>query len=311
MGKTIIDLSDRFESSIKYRISTGIIALDRIIGGGIPSGRLTEFYGGESTAKSRLLAHILAQTQKIGGIAVLIDTERALDEGLIRLTGLDVKSLVYPSVDKIKSIEDIYQALEDTARIIRPKYPDAPIVFGWDSVAATPGHEDLVKEVGRSEASMRRAKLIGDGLRKYLASDIVKAQLTVVFINQIRERTDVMFGDKTDTPGGRAIKHAASLRIAMRIIGAIRDEETKEQIGTRLQLFVRKSRVSPPFGVINFEMYVDKPISQYAGLLDYMVRHKEVKQSGGWYSFLDEEKKFRASDFPKEYERWVNKTKKK
>jgi len=299
-----IDLSKRFKKLSKYCVSTGIIAFDRVIGGGIPSGRLTEFYGGESTAKSRLVNHILAETQKVGGVGILVDTERALDEGLIALTGVDPEKLIYPDPEKIETIEDVFNLLDEAIKAIRPQYSDAPITFVWDSVAATPGMEDMEKEIGRNEASMRRAKIIGDGLRKFIPL-VYKNQICLVFVNQIRDKINVMYGDQTDTPGGRAIKFWASLRLGMKITGKIKDETTKEQIGTKLELFVRKSKVSKPFGVVNFEMYVDEPISPYAGLLDYMKRHGEVKYLGaGKYCFVGNEKEtFTKAEFSKAYEK--------
>lgn len=306
-----IDLGKRFDEIVKYRVSTGIKAFDIVTYGGIPSGRLTEFSGGEATAKSRLVAHIIAETQKAGGVAVLADTEKALDRGLIDLTGVDLGALIYPDPEKITSVEDIYTSLEKTIDVIRPQYPDKPITFVWDSVAATPGMEDLEKEIGRNEAGMRRAKLIGEGLRKYLAS-VYSAHIILIFVNQLRDKMNVMFGDRSDTPGGRSIKHLASLRIGMKIVGKIKDEQTKEQIGTHVELLVKKNRVGFPFGMVNFEMPVFEPISEYAGLLDYMKRHGELKHLGqGRYQFIEEEETFTKDQFPEAYKKWKKKISKK
>ena len=306
-----IDLTQRFAKLVKYRVPTGIVAFDRVIGGGIPSGRLTEFFGGESTAKSRLVAHIIAQVQKAGGVAVLNDTEKALDQGLVDLTGVDLKTIIYPDPEKIETVEDIYASLENTIKVIRPKYPDKPILFAWDSVAATPGREDLEKELGRNEAGMRLAKLIGEGLKKYLV-DVYKSQIILIFVNQIRDKMNVMFGNKVDTPGGRQVKFLASLRIGMKIIGAIRDDQTKEQIGTKLELLVRKSKVSPPFGKVHFEMPVSASIDEYAGLLDYQMRHEEVLHlGGGKYIFIDDDKEtaFTKASYSEAYEDWMKRKK--
>lgn len=301
-----IDLTARFKKLIKYRVSTGIVAFDIVTGGGIPSGRLTEFFGGESTAKSRLVAHIIAQVQRAGGIAVLNDTEKALDQGLVDLTGVDLKKIIYPDPEKIKSVEDIYESLEKTIKVIRPKYPDKPVAFFWDSVAATPGKEDLEKELGRNEAGMRLAKLIGEGLRKYLG-DIYSSQIILVFVNQIRDKMNVRFGDKTDTPGGRQVKFLASLRLGMKIIGSIRDKQTEEQVSTKLELLVRKSKVCPPFGKVHFEMPVSASIDRYAGLLDYMRRHGEATiTSGNKYKFIGkDEPEWTKAEFPEAYEEWI------
>jgi len=304
-----IDLSERFKKLVKYRVSTGIVVLDRITGGGIPSGRLTEFFGGESTAKSRLCAHIITETQKAGGVAVLNDVEKALDQGLVDLTGVDMDALIYPDPEEIKSVEDVYESLENTIEVIRPLYPDKPVVFIWDSVAATPQQEDLEKDIGRAEVSMRRAKLIGDGLKKYL-SDVYRNQITLIFVNQITDKINVMFGDRTTTPGGRQIKFLASLRLGMKVIGSVKDDQTKEQIGTEIQLLVKKSKVCPPFGIANLEVPAFDPIGKYAGLLDYMKRHEELIHLGaGKYQFAgDTSHWWKKSEFGKAYEDWKKRT---
>jgi len=306
-----IDLTERFKKLVKYRVSTGIIALDIITNGGIPSGRLTEFFGGESTAKSRLVAHIIAEIQRVGGIAVLNDTEKALDQGLVDLTGVNMDALIYPDPEEITSVEDIFKSLEDTINIVKPQYPDKPVAFIWDSVAATPGQKELEEEIGRPEASMLRAKLIGSGLKKYLPA-VYKNQITLIFVNQIQDRMNVMFGDQTTTPGGRQIKFLASLRLGMKIIGAIKDDQTKEQIGTTIQMLVKKSKVGPPFGIVNFEMPAFDSIDKYAGLMDYMRRHEEVIHLGaGRYQFVGEnEPEWKKDDFSIAYEGWKKRTEK-
>jgi len=306
-----IDLRQRFKKLVKYRISTGIVALDIVTSGGIPSGRLTEFYGGESTAKSRLCAHIMAEIQKAGGIAVLNDVEKALDQGLVDLTGVDVDKLIYPNPGENISVEDIFDSLENTIKIIRPKYPDKPIGFFWDSVAATPTRKELEEEIGKPEASMLRAKLIGSGLKKYLP-DIYKNHIILIFVNQIQDKMNVLFGDRTTTPGGWQIKFLASLRLGMKIVGSIRDKQTKEQIGTMVQMLVKKSKVGPPFGIVNFEMPAFDPIDKHAGLLDYMKRHEEVIHLGqGRYQFVGEnEPEWTKENFPLAYEGLMERIKK-
>jgi len=298
-----IDLSGHFDRLIKFRVPTGILAFDRVIGGGIPAGKLTEIYGDFSSGKSRIACHILAETQKLDGIAVLIDTERALDRGLVDLTGLDLENLLYPNPDEqLNSLEDVFRIIETAVLTIRDEYPDKLLTIVWDSVAATPGIEDLEKEIGRNEASMRRAKVISDGLKKVM-NVVHKHKICLVFINQIRDRIGIMFGENITTVGGRALKFSASLRIHCKIIGKIRDDEkTKEVIGMRGQFLVGKSRVSKPFQLVNFEMFVDRPIDRFSGLLDYMVRHGEMEGNKGWYNFPGEEKKFRASEFAGFYE---------
>lgn len=307
-----IDLSAEFKESVKYKISTGIVALDIVTNGGIPSGRLTEFFGGESTSKSRLCAHIIAGIQKAGGIAVLNDVEKALDQGLVDLTGVDTDKLIYPNPGENTTVEDIFDSLENTIKVIRPEYPDKPIGFFWDSVAATPSRKELVEEIGKPEASMLRAKLIGSGLRKYLP-DIYRNHIILIFVNQIQDKINVLFGDRETTPGGRQIKFLASLRLGMKIVGSIKDDQTKEQIGTYIQMLVKKSKIGPPFGIVNFEMPAFSPIDKHAGLLDYMVRHEEIihpaKSRKYWFVGESEEQAFEAKNFSKAYDDWKGRMK--
>lgn len=297
----LINLSGRLEEMIKFRVPTGILAIDRVLGGGIPSGRLTELYGDFSTGKSRLAYHILAQAQQQNGIAVLVDTERAFSEGLASLTELDTANLIYPDPNEIITIEDVFKCLETCISVFREPPSDQLVVLIWDSVAATPGMEDLENELGANTAAMRRAKVISDGLKK-LMHDVYKHNIALIFINQIREKMGVMYGEKVETVGGKALKFTASLRVHVHLDGKIKNEKTQELDGYKGRLEVEKSRVSRPFGVVNFEMLTEKPIDKYSGLLDYLVRHGEIEGKAGWFNFPGEEKKFRADDFPAVYE---------
>lgn len=302
----LIDLSGRMEEMIKYRVPTGLVAVDRVMGGGIPSGRLTELYGDFSTGKSRLLYHILAQTQKVGGVPVLVDTEKAFSYGLASLTGLDPTNLIYPDPNEIKTIEDVFECLTDCVSVYRGDRSDQLMVLGWDSVASTPGIEDLENALGANTAAMRRAKVISDGLKK-LMIEVYRNNVALVFVNQIREKIGVLYGEKVETVGGKALKYTASLRVHVHISGKIHNEKTKELDGYTGRLEVEKSRVSRPFGIVNFEMRTDEPIHPLSGLLDYMVRHGEVESSGGWFNLPGEQKKFRTDDFPEVYEAMIAK----
>jgi recombination protein RecA len=302
-----INLEDKINELVKFRVPTGILAIDRVVGGGIPAGKLTEIYGDFSTGKSRIACHVIAETQRLGGRAILIDTERALDQGLVDLTGVSLKgdSFFYPNPDtELRSIEDVFRIVETGMKLLREDDPDKLLTIVWDSVAATPGLEDIEKEIGRNEASMRRAKVISDGLKKIMAQ-VYQSKTCLIFINQIRDKIGVLYGEKVDTVGGRMIKFTASLRIHCFLSGAIRNEETKEIEGYKGRIEVTKSRVCRPFGVVNFEMRTDEPIDKYSGLLDYMVRHGEVISTAGWYAFPGSTKKFRLVDFPQEYEEYV------
>jgi len=303
-----INLSDRISELVKFRVPTGILAIDRVIGGGIPAGKLSEIYGDFSTGKSRIACHVIAETQRLGGRAILIDTERSLDQGLVDLTGIKLDdTFFYPDPDtELKTIEDVFRVMESGIKLLREDDPNALLTIVWDSVAATPGLEDLEKEIGRNEASMRRAKVISDGLKKIM-SKVYQSKTCLIFTNQIRDKIGVLYGEKVDTVGGRMIKFTASLRLHCFLAGGIRNETTKELDGYKGRLECAKSKVCRPFGVVNFEMLTDKPIDRYAGMLDYMVRHGELESIAGWYKFPESTKKFRGDDFVKNYEEFLEK----
>jgi len=305
-----IDLTERFSTLVKYRIPTGIIAIDTVTHG-IPSGKITEIYGGWSAGKTRLILHIIVQTLKLGGYAVLVDNERALEAGLCDLVGLDVahSKFIYVNPDIIETVEDVFEFIENTIDVVREKDSDGFLSIFWDSLAATPTEEEMTKKFGEDTniAAARRAKLIGQGIRR-LSSKMFKTHSCLVIVNQIRDRFDVQFGDKTSTPGGKAVKFHSSLRIKLQLIKRISDKKTREQIGNEVKLVVEKSRIGFPFGVVNFEMLVAEPINKYAGLLDYMIRHGEIihpeKSKKYWFKGESEEKSFEKKDFIKEYEKW-------
>jgi len=302
----LIDLGARLNDLVKFRVPTGFIVLDTITGGGFPAGRLVEVLGDFSSGKSRLAYHIMAMTQKLGGTAMLLDEERALDEGLVDLTGVDILTLVYPDPNEVDTVEKVFETIENGIEIFRVDNPDGLLTIVWDSVAATPGIEDLENELGAPMGAARRAKVISDGLKKIMK--IVYAEkICLIFINQIREKLNVLYGDKIDSIGGKAIKYAASLRLHCHLAGKIKNEQTAELDGYKGRVVVEKSRVCRPFGVWNFEMLTDRPIDKYAGLLDYYVRHEIVEKTGGWYSFNNTSLKFHEDDFPKIYEEWAQK----
>jgi len=308
-----IDLSKQFAKLVKYRIPTGIIAVDRIIHGGVPSGKITELYGGWSAGKSRLLLHIIAQTLRLGGWAVLIDEERALEAGLCDLVGLDVnhQKLIVVDPDDIETVEDVFTFIEQTIDVIRAEDPDGFLLIGWDSLASTPTKEDLKENEDIGEkvniAGARRAKLVGRGLRR-VSSKLFKTHSCLVIVNQLIDRFDVMFGSATTTPGGKAVKFHSSLRMKLTLIKKMKDKKTEEQIGNNVKLVIEKSRIGIPFGVVKFEMLVHKPIDKHAGLLDYMERHGEVDKLGSnKYRFVGEKRtseEFKTKDFPEAYKKW-------
>lgn len=306
-----IDLSARFAEQIKYRVSTGNIAFDRAIGGGIPSGKLTEFYGGESSWKSALLLCILAEAQRLGGIAMLMDVERSLEKGLVDITGIDMDMLIYPEPNELETLEDVFDKIAAAIELMREFNSDGLLVIGLDSLAVLPSKEELDRDewhVGPGAA--RRAAVIGDALKK-LMPRIYKSNACLIFINQIRDKIAVQYGAKTEAPGGRQVKFWASLRLKMQLAGSIKDDKTKEQVGSKVNLLVAKSKVCVPFREVNFEIPVNQPISRYSGLLDFMIRHSEVTQVGSWYHFPDEDKKWQKKDFEVKYKEKFEKEDKK
>lgn len=312
-----IDLSKQFAKLVKYRIPTGIIAVDRIIHGGVPSGKITELYGGWSAGKTRLLLHIIAQTLRLGGWAVLIDEERALEAGLCDLVGLDVNhpKFIVVDPDDIETIEEVFTFISQTIDIIRTEDPDGFLLIGWDSLASTPAKDDLKENEDIGEkvniAGARRAKLVGRGLRK-VSSKLFKTHSCLVIVNQLIDRFDVMFGSATTTPGGKAVKFHSSLRMKLTLLKKMRDKKTEEQIGNNVRLVIEKSRIGAPFGQVNFEMLIDRPIDEYAGLLDYLVRHSEIEKLGqGWYKYPNFDRKFKEKDFPENYEEQLKNAKSK
>ena len=297
-----IDLTKRFAELVKFRVPTGILAFDRVFGGGVPAGKLTELYGDFSSGTSRIACHVLAETQRLGGMAALLDTERSLDTGLVELTGIDPATLVYPDPDtKLGSIEDVFERIKDIMKFREQNHKEL-LTIVWDSVAATPGMEDLEKEIGRSEASMRRAKVISDGLKQIMA-EVYRSKTALIFTNQIRDKIGVMYGEKVDTVGGRALKFTAAVRAHCHLAGKLKDEKTEEQAGNKGRLVIEKCKVGKPFGMVRFEMMAHEPLNRYTGLLDYMVRHGEVEDVGrGWFKFPGARSNFRAADFPELYE---------
>jgi len=280
----ILDLSKVLDDLVKFRIPTGIRGIDLIIGGGIPASRLTEIYGDFTTGKSRLLYHILAICQKMGGYAILLDQERGYSSGLAELTGLDHNRLIYADPDKIITIEDIFECIKISINVLREADPDCLIAIGWDSVAMGVTREDLEsKDLSVATSAARRAKVIGDGLRKIMPL-VYKNKICLIFINQIRDRIGVMYGEKIDTVGGKMIKFAASLRLHCYLAGKIKEETDTSNVdiirGFKGRLVVDKSKICRPFEYCEFQMFVDKPIDVYSGLRDVLVRRGEIIDLG-------------------------------
>ena len=256
-------------------IPTGALNLDAAIGiGGIPRGRITEIYGPESSGKTTLCLHVIANAQKTGGVAALIDAEHALDIEYARTLGVDIENLLVSQPDTGE------QALEIAEMLIRSNAVDVVVV---DSVAALVPRAEIEGEMGDSHVGLQ-ARLMSQALRK-LTGAVNRSHTCVIFTNQIREKIGVMFGNPETTTGGRALKFYASLRLDIRRIGAIK--EGQELTGNRTRVKVVKNKVAPPFKQAEFDVMYNEGISHTGLLVDIGVENDIVNKSGAWFSFGD------------------------
>jgi recombination protein RecA len=272
-------------------ISTGAINLDSAIGiGGIPRGRIVEIYGPESSGKTTLCLHVIANAQRAGGIAAFIDAEHALDVGYSRRLGVNVDNLLVSQPDTGE------QALEIAEVLIRS---NAVAVVVIDSVAALVPRAEIEGEMGDSHVGLQ-ARLMSQALRK-LTGAVARSQTSVIFTNQIREKIGVMYGSPETTSGGRALKFYASLRMDIRRIGAIKDGT--DIIGNRTRVKVVKNKCAPPFKEAEFDILYNVGISHESLLIDIGVEAGIVEKAGSWYSYGDlrlGQGKENARDFLKE-----------
>jgi recombination protein RecA len=256
-------------------IPTGAINLDAAIGiGGIPRGRITEIYGPESSGKTTLCLHVIANAQKIGGVAAFIDAEHALDIEYARKLGVDVDNLLVSQPDTGE------QALEIADVLVRSGAVDVVVV---DSVAALVPRAEIEGEMGDSHVGLQ-ARLMSQALRK-LTGAINRSNTSVIFTNQIREKIGVMFGSPETTTGGRALKFYASLRMDVRRIGSIKDKEVL--VGNKTRVKVVKNKVAPPFKQADFDIMFNVGIDHYGIIVDLGVENEVIQKSGAWFSFGD------------------------
>jgi recombination protein RecA len=254
-------------------IPTGSIALDLALGvGGIPRGRVTEIFGPESSGKTTLAQHVLAEAQKRGGVVAFIDVEHALDPGYARACGVNVDELLVSQPDTGE------QALEITETLIRSSGIDCVVV---DSVAALVPRAEIEGEMGDSFVGVQ-ARLMSQALRK-LTGAVSRSNTALVFTNQLREKIGVMFGNPETTPGGRALKFYASVRLDIRRIETIKSGT--DPVGSRIRVKVVKNKVAPPFRVAEFDIMYGTGISREGGLLDVGVATELVDKTGAWFTY--------------------------
>lgn len=256
-------------------ITTGSISLDAALGvGGVPTGRIIEIYGPESSGKTTVCLHIISEAQKKGGMAAFIDTEHALDTGYAQKLGVDVSNLL------ISQPEYGEQALEICETLVRSNALDVIIV---DSVAALTPRAEIEGEMGDSMMGMQ-ARLMSQALRKLTAA-VSKSKVVLIFTNQLRDKIGVMFGSPETTTGGKALKFYASIRMDIRRIGQIKDGT--ETIGNRTRIKVVKNKVAPPFREVEFDIMYNEGISKSGDLVDLAVTKEIIKKGGAWFTYED------------------------
>jgi len=269
-------------------IPTGSIALDLALGvGGIPRGRIVEIFGPESSGKTTVCQHVIAEAQRRGGVAAFIDVEHALDPGYARACGVNVDELLVSQPDTGE------QALEITETLIRSGGIDCVVV---DSVAALVPRAEIEGEMGDSFVGIQ-ARLMSQALRK-LTGAVSRSNTSLIFTNQLREKIGVMFGNPETTPGGRALKFYASVRLDIRRIETIKTGT--ESVGNRVRVKVVKNKVAPPFRVAEFDVMYGEGISKEGGLLDVGVAMDVVNKTGAWFTF-DETRLGQGREASKEF----------
>lgn len=273
----LMKLSDSVTDPTITTISSGSILLDEALGvGGFPRGRIIEIYGPESSGKTTLSLHAIAEAQKAGGIAAFIDAEHALDPVYARKIGVNTDELWISQPDNGE------QALEITESLVRSGAVDIIVV---DSVAALTPQAEIDGEMGDSHMGLQ-ARLMSQALRK-LTGILSKSHTTIIFINQIRMKIGIMFGNPETTTGGNALKFYSSIRIEVRKIESI-SKSADEIIGNRVRIKIVKNKVAPPFKKIELDMLFGEGLSYYGSILDAAIKYDMVNKSGSWYSYRDE-----------------------
>lgn len=272
----IMRLGDEASALRPEVIPTGLLALDLALGvGGMPRGRIIEIYGSEGSGKTTLALHVAAETQKLGGTVAFIDAEHALDPTYARSIGVNVDDLLVSQPDTGE------QALEICEMLVRSGAVDLVII---DSVAALVPKAEIEGEMGDVHMGLQ-ARLMSQAMRKLTAS-VSRSRAMIIFINQVREKIGVMFGDPTTTTGGRALKFYSTIRIDVRRIGSIK--QGNDVTGNRITIKVVKNKMAPPFRQIEADLIFGKGFSKSSNLIDLAVERGIIKKSGAWFSFREE-----------------------
>ena len=299
-----LDGSDTTPTDIKDFVSTGSTMLDLAISnkpnGGIAVGRITEINGLESSGKSLLGAHILAETQRKGGVAVYIDTETSVSTEFLGAIGVDVESMLYLHLE---TVEDIFSAIEEIVAKVRESDKDRLVTILVDSLAAATTKVELEAEFDKDGWATSKAIILSKAMRK-ITQMIGRQKIVLVFTNQLRQKLGVMFGDPWTTSGGKALPFHASTRIRLKNLGQIKDKKNNN-IGMKMRAQVIKNRLGPPMRHADFELYFETGIDDDGSWLKVMKEHKLVKQGGAWYTMLNhksKELKFQSKDWSEQLE---------
>ena len=285
-----LDGSDSTPTDIKEFISTGSSTLDLAISnkpnGGIAVGRITEINGLESSGKSLLGAHILAETQKKDGIAVYIDTETSVSQDFLEVLGVDMGKMLYLHLE---TVEEIFEAIEEIVTKVRESDKDRLVTIMVDSLAAASTKVEIEADFEKDGWATSKAIIISKAMRK-ITQLIGREKIALVFTNQLRQKLGVMFGDPWTTSGGKALPFHASTRIRLKNMGQIKDSK-KNVLGMKCRAQIVKNRLGPPLRHADYDMYFDRGIDNYGAWLTVLKEHKLIKSGGAWYTLTDQDGK--------------------
>jgi len=297
-----LDGSEQTPTDFTDFISTGATMLDIAISnrpnGGIAVGRITELQGLEGSGKSLLSAHILANTQKRGGVGVLIDTETAVNPEFFKAIGLDMSKLLYVQLD---TLEEVFDGVTAIIEKVRKSDKDKLVTIVVDSVAAASTKKEIEADFGKDGYATDKAIIISKAMRK-ITNMLGRQRIALIFTNQLRQKMNAMpFGDQYTTSGGKALGFHASTRIRLAQIGKIKNGNG-DVVGVKVKASMTKNRLGPPHREAEFEIFFDRGIDDYSAWLKVLKDNKLIKQAGAWYTFVDtdtgEEIKFQSKDFP-------------